>query len=118
MNKKYLIIPVFFTIILLLIVILISTQNKETMNPISYNQSNQVENSDLIIARQAMIEELQAIDSYVTKIKGTTDPDLIKVLEYNMNDEKEHVSLLLDWIIKNDKVQSNNIIKNVKILGK
>jgi hypothetical protein len=28
-----------------------------------------------------------------------------KLLEHNMNEEKEHVAMLVEWLRKNDKVQ-------------
>jgi len=56
-------------------------------------------------ARQSMIEELEAINWYETRIEGTQNKELKKILEHNRDEEKEHTAMLLEWIRKNDKEQ-------------
>ncbi|MGC8662185.1 MAG: ferritin family protein [Candidatus Micrarchaeia archaeon] len=53
-------------------------------------------------ARQSLVEELQAIMYYDERISATKNNDLKKILEHNRDDEKEHASLLLEWIRRND----------------
>jgi len=67
--------------------------------------SKEVENSDLKKARQSLIEELEAINWYETRVEEAEDKELKKILEHNMNEEKEHVAMLLEWIGKNDEEQ-------------
>ena len=60
---------------------------------------------DLIMARQSMIEELDAINKYQPRIGPAADPELKRVLQHNMDEEKEHVAMLMEWLRKNDPKQ-------------
>lgn len=60
---------------------------------------------DLERARQSLIEELEAINWYEQRVKLTKDESLKKILEHNMNEEKEHVAMLMEWLRKNDPIQ-------------
>jgi len=40
---------------------------------------------------------------YQQRIDVTEDDSLRKILEHNRNEEKEHASMLLEWIRRNDK---------------
>ncbi len=60
---------------------------------------------DWEFARISLREELEAIDNYQRRIDATRDESLKKVLEHNMNEEKEHVAMLVEWLRKNDKTQ-------------
>lgn len=64
-----------------------------------------VENSDLKRARQSAIEELEAIDFYETRIESVKDPELKKILAHNRDEEKEHVAMLMEWVMKHDPEQ-------------
>jgi hypothetical protein len=68
--------------------------------------SKETENTDLKKARQSLIEELEAINWYETRIEEAKDKDLKKILEHNRNEEKEHVAMLLEWIRKKDSEQN------------
>lgn len=57
---------------------------------------------DINMARQSLIEELQAQKWYDERIIEANDVELKKILEHNKNDEKEHESLLLEWLRRND----------------
>ncbi len=57
---------------------------------------------DLSRARQSLIEELQAMMWYDERISATKDEKLKGVLAHNRDDEKEHASLLLEWLRRND----------------
>ncbi|HOD34902.1 MAG TPA: hypothetical protein PLR20_02760 [Syntrophales bacterium] len=56
-------------------------------------------------ARKSLREELEAIDYYQERIDATTDKSLRKILVHNMNEEKEHTAMLIEWLRKNDPVQ-------------
>ncbi len=60
---------------------------------------------DLERARKSLREELEAVDFYQERIDATTDESLKKILAHNMNEEKEHTAMLIEWIRKNDSVQ-------------
>ncbi|MBS3099888.1 ferritin [Candidatus Pacearchaeota archaeon] len=67
--------------------------------------SKDVENSDLKKTRQSVIEELEAINWYETRIEEAEDEELKKILEHNRDEEKEHVAMLLKWLRNNDSEQ-------------
>jgi len=60
---------------------------------------------DLGRARQSLREELEAINDYQERIDATRDDSLKRILEHNMNEEKEHVAMLMEWIRRNDPLQ-------------
>jgi hypothetical protein len=62
-------------------------------------------NVDLERVRKSLREELEAIDFYQERIDATQDASLKKLLEHNMNEEKEHVAMLVEWLRKNDPTQ-------------
>jgi len=62
-------------------------------------------NVDLERARKSLREELEAIDFYQERIDATEDASFKKLLEHNMNEEKEHVAMLIEWLRENDPVQ-------------
>lgn len=57
------------------------------------------------MARQSLIEELDAINKYQMRIGATDDESLKKVLQHNMDEEKEHVAMLVEWLRKGDPTQ-------------
>ncbi|KJE49483.1 MULTISPECIES: ferritin [Acidiplasma] len=57
---------------------------------------------DLSRARQSLIEEMQAIMFYDERAYATKDKNLRDVIEHNRDDEKEHFSLLLEYLRRND----------------
>ena len=56
-------------------------------------------------ARQSLIEELEAINWYEQRIELTKDETLKKLLQHNMDEEKEHAAMLIEWLRKNDPTQ-------------
>jgi hypothetical protein len=78
-----------------------------------YEENKDIDSStkDLSRARQSLIEELQAMMWYDERISATKDKSLAKVLAYNRDDEKEHASLLLAWLIKHDTVLKSELRK-------
>jgi uncharacterized protein len=50
----------------------------------------------------SLMEELEAIDWYDQRIDATTDPDLASILRHNRDEEKEHASMVLEWLRRHD----------------
>jgi ferritin-like protein len=57
---------------------------------------------DLHRALVSLQEELEAIDWYQQRIDATEDPELRHILEHNRDEEKEHASMILEWIRRRD----------------
>lgn len=60
---------------------------------------------DMAMARQSLIEELDATNKYQSRVSQQIDPELRKVLQHNMDEEKEHIAMLVEWLRKNDPTQ-------------
>lgn len=60
---------------------------------------------DLEMARQSLVEELQAINNYQERIEATQDDELKHVLAHNRDEEKEHVAMLVEYIRRADATQ-------------
>ena len=65
----------------------------------------EAKSQELGMARQSLVEELQAIDWYQERIDKLEDESLIKILVHNRDEEKEHAAMLMEWIRANDPVQ-------------
>ena len=50
----------------------------------------------------SLIEELEAIDWYDQRVRATRNPELAAILAHNRDDEKEHASMTLEWIRRQD----------------
>lgn len=59
---------------------------------------------DMKRAIDSLREELEAIDWYNQRADATSDADLRDVLIHNMDEEKEHAAMLLEWIRRHDEV--------------
>ena len=74
---------------------------------------------DLNSARQSLVEELGAIMWYDERADATSDKVLREVLAHNRDDEKEHATLLIEWLRRNDlkfnKKIGEIILKNKKL---
>jgi uncharacterized protein len=51
----------------------------------------------------SLMEELEAVDWYDQRVKATTDDELRHILTHNRDEEKEHASMLLEWLRRNDE---------------
>ncbi len=47
-------------------------------------------------------EELEAADWYDQRVDATDDPSLAAILAHNRDEEKEHASMLIEWLRRND----------------
>ena len=57
---------------------------------------------DLHRALVSLQEELEAIDWYQQRVDATEDPELRRILAHNRDEEKEHASMILEWIRRRD----------------
>ncbi len=48
------------------------------------------------------MEELEADDWYNQRVDACKDPDLAAILAHNRDEEKEHASMVLEWIRRKD----------------
>ena len=53
---------------------------------------------DMHRAITSLMEELEAVDWYQQRIDATTDDALRTILAHNRDEEKEHASMVLEWI--------------------
>jgi ferritin-like protein len=68
-----------------------------------------VETREMHRALVSLQEELEAIDRYNQRADACKDTELKAVLEHNRDDEKEHASMLLEWIRRADTTFSKEI---------
>jgi ferritin-like protein len=67
---------------------------------------------EVIDAHRAIVsvmEELEAVDWYNQRAKATDNPDLRAILEHNRDEEKEHASMVLEWLRRNDPVFARHL---------
>jgi len=53
-------------------------------------------------AISTIMEELEAIDWYDQRIKASSNAELQAILAHNRSEEKEHASMLLEWLRRHD----------------
>ena len=69
------------------------------------------ETRDMHRAIVSLMEELEAIDWYQQRIDATSDEALRTILTHNRDEEKEHASMVLEWIRRHDPVFNANLKK-------
>jgi uncharacterized protein len=57
---------------------------------------------DMHRAIVSLMEELEAIDWYQQRVDATGDEALRTILAHNRDEEKEHASMVLEWIRRHD----------------
>jgi uncharacterized protein len=50
----------------------------------------------------SLMEELEAVDWYNQRVDACKDPALRAILAHNRDEEKEHASMVLEWIRRQD----------------
>ncbi len=70
---------------------------------------------DMKRAIDSLREELEAVDWYNQRQDVTTDDDLREILIHNMNEEKEHAAMLLEWIRRHDEAFAGQLAEYVKL---
>ncbi|HVH05493.1 MAG TPA: ferritin [Myxococcota bacterium] len=53
-------------------------------------------------ALASLMEELEAVDWYAQRAAATEDVSLREILVHNMNEEKEHAAMALEWLRRRD----------------
>jgi uncharacterized protein len=59
----------------------------------------------------SIMEELEAVDWYNQRAKATVDEELRAILEHNRDEEKEHMSMVLEWLRRHDPKMDENLKK-------
>lgn len=57
---------------------------------------------DMHRAIVSIMEELEAVDWYNQRAEACKDLGLRAILEHNRDEEKEHASMLIEWVRRND----------------
>lgn len=75
------------------------------MSSVGYHEpieelSNQTR--DMHRAIVSLMEELEAVDWYNQRADTCKDKELKAILEHNRDEEKEHASMVLEWIRRKD----------------
>ncbi len=60
------------------------------------------ETRDMHRAIVSLMEELEAVDWYNQRMDACTDQELKAILAHNRDEEKEHASMVLEWIRRQD----------------
>lgn len=60
------------------------------------------ETRDMHRAIVSLMEELEAVDWYQQRVDATKDEELRAILAHNRDEEKEHASMVLEWIRRRD----------------
>lgn len=60
------------------------------------------ETRDMHRAIVSLMEELEAVDWYNQRVDACKDNALKEILAHNRDEEKEHASMLLEWIRRKD----------------
>jgi len=71
----------------------------------SYQESDNElsdEVKDMHRAIESLKEELEAVDWYNQRVDVCKDEELKAILAHNRDEEKEHASMILEWIRRND----------------
>ena len=71
----------------------------------SLHENEQVLKPETVDRHRAVVsimEELEAIDWYDQRIDAATDQELKELLAHNRDEEKEHASMMLEWLRRRD----------------
>lgn len=64
---------------------------------------------DMHRAIVSLMEELEAVDWYNQRADACSDADLKAILAHNRDEEKEHASMVLEWIRRKDPAFSKEL---------
>lgn len=67
------------------------------------------ETRDMHRAIVSLMEELEAVDWYNQRANACKDADLKAILAHNRDEEKEHASMVLEWIRRKDPTFSKHL---------
>jgi ferritin-like protein len=71
----------------------------------AYHESLDVLKPETLDRHRAIVsimEELEAVDWYDQRVDAAHDAQLAAILKHNRDEEKEHASMLLDWLRRRD----------------
>jgi ferritin-like protein len=57
----------------------------------------------------SLMEELEAVDWYNQRVVASDDPDLAAIMAHNRDEEKEHASMTLEWLRRQDTVLDRHL---------
>lgn len=57
----------------------------------------------------SLMEELEATDWYEQRVDACTDGELKAILKHNSDEEKEHASMVLEWLRRRDPKWDQNL---------
>jgi uncharacterized protein len=60
-------------------------------------------------AIMSIMEELEAADWYDQRVLATDDAELRAILAHNRDEEKEHASMLLEWLRRHDQAMNGHL---------
>lgn len=69
------------------------------------------ETRDMHRAIVSLMEELEAVDWYNQRVDTCKDEELKAILVHNRDEEKEHASMVLEWIRRKDLTFSTQLKK-------
>ncbi|QQZ27323.1 ferritin [Thiothrix subterranea] len=75
------------------------------MSSVGYHEPAEelsAETRDMHRAIVSLMEELEAVDWYNQRADVCKDQELKAILEHNRDEEKEHASMVLEWIRRKD----------------
>lgn len=75
------------------------------MSSVGYHEPIELlsdETLDMHRAIVSLMEELEAIDWYNQRADACNDAELKAILAHNCDEEKEHASMVLEWIRRRD----------------
>jgi len=64
---------------------------------------------DMHRAIVSLMEEMEAIDFYNQRANACKNSELKVILEHNRDEEKEHASMILEWIRRKDSTFSKEL---------
>ena len=67
------------------------------------------ETRDMHRAIVSLMEELEAVDWYNQRMDACKDESLKAILKHNRDEEKEHASMVLEWIRRKDSTFSEHL---------
>ncbi|HIP53409.1 MAG TPA: ferritin [Chromatiales bacterium] len=65
-------------------------------------ESLSAETRDMHKAIVSLMEELEAVDWYNQRMDACSNDELRAILKHNRDEEKEHASMILEWIRRQD----------------
>ena len=82
------------------------------MSSVGYHEpiedlSNEIR--DMHRAIVSLMEELEAVDWYNQRVDACKDEELKAILAHNRDEEKEHASMVLEWIRRKDSAFSTQL---------